>query len=250
MPCHNGAKYLAEAVESVQKQTYVDWELIVINDGSSDGSSQLADSLAETDNRIHVIHHKKPSGRSSLARNSGLKKAKGRYIAFLDCDDKWHSEKLEKQLSAMLESAANISCTNYRTINAQSETIGRVVCWRQQIHKNVLFRGNPIGMLTGMHDREVLGEHLLPENLKYSEDWAFWMKLIAHPNAKAICVSELLAEYRVHQASKTAKKSNMLSKRWKIYREHLGWPAWKASFGFACYFINGLFKTFTARYWR
>ena len=102
MPCHNGERFLSEAISSVINQTYKDWELLIIDDNSTDCSITVIKDFISKDNRIKLLHTVTTSGYPATPRNIGINEAHGRYIAFLDCDDVWMPSKLQNQLNQLI----------------------------------------------------------------------------------------------------------------------------------------------------
>ncbi len=120
-PCYNGERFIAETIESVLGQTYANWEMIVVDDGSRDNTAQVAAGYAARDGRIQVV--RQPNGGTASARNNAMRRAKGRYIALLDADDVWERDFLERQLAFMKEKNATCVCCSYRHIDANSNEI-------------------------------------------------------------------------------------------------------------------------------
>lgn len=219
MPCYNSEKYIQESIESVQAQTYKDWELIVIDDGSKDSSAQIVRKIAEADNRIKLLQQKNAG--SAAARNNGIRNAKGRYIALLDSDDLWHSGFLYEQLKFMREKGALCVNCSYERIDSESELILHPIIAKAETNYSDMLRMNYIGCLSGLYDASVYGKVYLHEELKsIRDDYAYWLDIvklvkIIYGNPKVLC------SYRVLATSTTGNKWNLIKKQYNFYRSYL-----------------------------
>ncbi len=216
MPVFNAEETLQRAVASVQAQDYPDWEVILIEDGSSDGSADLCADLAAADPRIQVLHQPRNSG-AAAARNSGLKIARGRYIAFLDADDEWLPEKLSCQLAFMQARGAHFSYTGFWR---QRGTERHQVRVPERVDRNRLLKGNVIGCLTALYDRAHFGTVEMPA-LRLRQDFALWLKLLERGEA-AHGLDRPLAVHHVQPNSLSAPKGRAIRATWQMYRSHLG----------------------------
>ncbi len=199
MPNYNGEKFLAETTGSVLAQTYQNWELLITDDCSTDGSVAIASSYAEKDPRIKLFVQEKNSG-AAEARNRSLREAKGKWVAFLDSDDVWLPEKLEKQIAFMEENGYKFSYTKYEHIDENSERMGVVVVGPKKLGKRRMFHYCYPGCLTVMYDAETVGVLQIDERVGNGEnDYALWLKAVK----KAPCyyLDEILAQYRVRKVS-------------------------------------------------
>ncbi len=218
-PCYNGSKYVAETIESVLSQTYSNWEMLIVDDGSKDNSADIIRSYTEKDGRIRLIQQ--PNGGSANARNHGIREAKGQYIALLDADDKWKAEFLQEQVSFMKEKNTLCVFSSYDRIDENSkECLSPLVCKKIVTYKDMLIR-NYIGCLTGLYDCSKYGKIYLHEELKsIRDDYAYWIDVvkasgIAYGNQKS------LAQYRVLQTSTTGKKKKLIKAQYSFYRNYL-----------------------------
>ena len=218
-PCYNGEKYIGEMIESVIGQTYTKWELLIIDDGSSDRSAQIAMRSAERDDRIHVILQENAG--TACARNNGLHRAKGRYIALLDSDDIWEPVFLEKQLAFMRQKRAVCVCSAYRRVNEQTQEIQHPTVPMPVITQADMKVMNQIGCLTGLYDASKHGKVYLHEELKsMRDDYAYWYDIVSL-EGKAFGNPEILARYRVQSGSTTGRKLSLVAKQYKFYRKYL-----------------------------
>lgn len=213
MPCWNSASFLEESVRSVEGQTLSDFELIIIDDCSTDDSYEIAKRLAGSDPRIKVYStgsNKGPAG----ARNLGIKNATGKYIAFLDSDDLWTSKKLEEQIAFMEGHGYGFSYTEYQLLGDQAH----VLTGPRKVTAKKMARWCYPGCLTVMYRRDLMPNLSVDESLKSRNDYAMWLKL----SQKADCylLKKNLAFYRVHQGSVShsglSKRIRDLLKMWRI----------------------------------
>ena len=174
MPSYNTAKYISESIESVLKQTYANWELIIVDDCSTDETDDVVKSYL-SDARIHYLKNEKNSG-AAVSRNYALREAKGKWIAFLDSDDLWHPEKLEKQIEFMVNGSYHFSYTNYEEIDEQSNLLRVSVTGPKKITKQGMYNYCWPGCLTVMYNAEIVGLIQL-EDIKKNNDYAMWLKV-------------------------------------------------------------------------
>lgn len=215
MPLYNSEIFLPLAIKSVINQTYKNWELLIIDDKSTDNSLQIAKEYTERDCRIKVIELQNNSG-PAIARNTGIQVAKGKYIAFLDSDDMWMPEKLELQIKFMNERNASFSYTAYKKIDEDGENRG-IVSVPESITYNKLLNTNIIGCLTAVYNAEKLGKVYMPNIIK-RQDYALWLKILKN-EGQAFGLNVPLAVYRVRKNSVSSNKFRAAVYQWKIYRE-------------------------------
>lgn len=216
-PCYNGAKYIAETIESVLSQTYQNWEMIIVDDGSRDNSAEIVNRF--TDSRIIYVYQ--DNAGSAAARNNGIRRADGQYIALLDADDLWHSDFLEKQIAFMREKNAVCVFCSYRRINEQSQEILRPTYAKTIVNSNNMKVMNYVGCLSGLYDSSKYGKKYLKEELKsIRDDYAYWYDIVSLEN-KAYGNSEVLADYRVLGNSTTGNKKKLIKKQYEFYRSYL-----------------------------
>jgi teichuronic acid biosynthesis glycosyltransferase TuaG len=175
-PCHNAADTIAETIESVLAQTYQNWEMIVVDDCSTDNSTQIIEEYCEKDPRIKTIRLDRNGG-PAKARNAATEAAKGRYIAFLDGDDMWLPEKLQRQLDFMNTHNLILSYTAYRKIDARGNIGTRVVGVPKHARHRTLLFSNYIPCLTAMYDTASVGKHFMPD-LRLRQDYALWLNIL------------------------------------------------------------------------
>jgi teichuronic acid biosynthesis glycosyltransferase TuaG len=249
MPCLNGRAFLAQAIESVRAQTLADWELLIIDDGSADGSQGLAAEYAARDARIVPLATAGRCG-AAAARNLGLRAARGRFVAFLDCDDWWSPAKLRTQLDAMLAAHAAFCAGTYVVCDAGGRPIRTQRAHPPLTPARCLTKQAVIGCLTVIVDTEALGAIQFSTRLRKVEDFALWIQLLRRcerAGLAAIAVAEPLAFYRVHGAGQSSSKVRHALAHWPAYTQELSlsWP--RAAYCFACYAINTVRDRLRAR---
>lgn len=196
MPSYNTAKYIGESIESVQSQTYPYWELFIVDDCSTDNTDEIVEKYL-CDKRIHYIKNEKNSG-AAVSRNHALREAKGKWIAFLDSDDLWYPEKLEKQIKFMEDNGYHFSYTNYILIDEDSHPSGKMVSGPKHITKHGMYNYCWLGCLTVMYDAETVGLIQISD-IKKNNDYAMWLKVCK--KADCYLLDETLGQYRKRSGS-------------------------------------------------
>ena len=215
MPVHNTERYVAQAIRSVLEQTFRNWELLVIDDCSTDGSAALIESLAERDARIRYLRTKASSGSPAVPRNLGIEHAKGKYIAFLDSDDVWLADKLERQIRLFRNPDTAIVYSNYEKISEEGVRAKRIVEAPACVGYETLLLGNVIGGLTGMYDTEKVGKVYQPTHPH--EDYIMWLSILKRGYV-ARNTGTVEALHRVRKYSVSSNKLKALGWQWDIYR--------------------------------
>ena len=239
MPSYNAAEFIAASIQSVIDQTYSNWELLITDDCSKDDTVKIVEQYLVKDNRIKLFSTGKNSG-PACARNKSLENATGKYIAFLDSDDIWVSNKLEMQINFMTEKNIAFSFSSYSIMKEDGIQTGNTINVPKVIGYYGYLFNTIIGCLTVVIDREKTGNFMMP-NIRSSQDMALWL-LIMKRGFKAYGLQEPLAYYRLVSTSNTAKKWKAAKDVWKVYREieHLN-PIYSAVC-FIGYAINAIIK--------
>ena len=216
MPSFNTGKYITETIESVLAQSYKNWELIIVDDCSSDNTDEIVSTYL-SDDRIHYLKNEKNSG-AAFSRNIALRKAKGKWIAFLDSDDLWMPEKLEKQLSFMKSNGYFFSYTDYEEIDVNGKQTGVRVTGPRKVTKTGMYNYCWLGCLTVMYDADKIGLIQI-ENIKKNNDYAMWLK-VCH-KADCYLLDECLAQYRKGRVGSVSTHSikTMIGWHYKLFRE-------------------------------
>lgn len=239
MPVFNCARFIGETIASVQAQTRGDWELICVDDGSTDGSGGIVQSYVDRDDRIRLIRLDVNAG-AAVARNTGLASASGRYIAFLDSDDLWLPRKLEVQLDYMQKNKVVFCFSAYARIDEENKVICTVGVPRQVSYRELL-KTSVIGCLTAVYDSAFFGKVPMPLTRK-RQDFALWLQLLKRIDV-ACGIQDVLALYRVRPGSMSANKLDAARYTWNIYRKFEGLGFWLACYYFANYAVRGLLRT-------
>ena len=238
-PLYNAEAYITDTIKSIQDQTYPHWEHIIVNDCSTDTSLQIVEALAKKDTRIRIVTLSRNSG-AAQSRNKATELATGDYIAFLDADDLWHPEKLEKQLRYMQENDATVSYTNYLHINEAGEPLGKRIKALPKLTYKKQHTNNYIGNLTGMYKASEIGKIIAP-NIRKRQDWTVWLEAIKKSNKPALGLQEDLAYYRIRQGSISSNKMNLVKYNFRFYKEYLGYSWIKSAFCLLRFFYEYFF---------
>ncbi len=218
MPAFNGEQYIADSIDSIRCQTFNDWELLITDDGSSDGTVKIIQDLAKGDDRICLLKNECGKG-PAAARNNSVKHATGEYIAFLDADDLWKPNKLGKQLAFMKEKNADFSYTGYNHISVESDFLKRIGVPESVDHKTLL-TGNVIATATAMIRRSAFEDLRMPD-FPRAQDFALWLKLLSQTD-RAYGLNEPLSDYRVTPNTGNRRKFFALKYLYDIYTQQEG----------------------------
>lgn len=221
IPFYNAEKYLEEAIKSVEDQTFTDWELLLINDASTDASPKIAEEYTKKDKRVKFIDLQKNKG-TGAARNCGIEAATGDKIAFLDADDRWKPEKLKVQLDFMHKYRAACCYSSYELMDESGKLLNKKVNALSRLSYKKLERANYIGNLTAIYDVKQLGKLYAPQ-MRKRQDWALWLDVLKKIKI-AYGVQESLAFYRIRENSVSRNKWKLLAYNYQVYRKHLGYP--------------------------
>ena len=239
MPSYNTGKYISESIESVQKQTYQNWELIIVDDCSTDDTDAVVKPYL-VDTRIKYIKNEKNSG-AAVSRNKALREASGRWIAFLDSDDLWMPEKLEKQISFMKKNNIYFSYTNYSEIDVDGKKNGITVSGPKKITKTGFYNYCWPGCLTVMYDANTVGL-VQVFDIKKNNDYAIWLKVCK--KAECYLLDENLALYRRGRAGSVSTHSVVTLVKWhyKLFRDAEGQNILLAFYNTGRNMVFGLYK--------
>lgn len=239
MPAYNGEKYMEEAVRSVLAQSLSDWELILIDDCSQDGTWELAVRLAREDSRIRLYRNGCNLG-PARTRNRGLDLCRGTYVALLDCDDLWHPVKLEKQVALARETEADIVYCGYAIVDGDGRRRCRDFKVPESTDMTSTLVQSVISCSTALLGKRVTAHYRFPVDY-YHEDLALWLRLL-EDGMKAVGTPEILAQYRIHRSSRACGKLKVARRRWELYRSMLGLSVGESAYYFLQYARKGIRK--------
>ena len=238
MPSYNTSQYIAETIQSVIDQSYQNWELIIVDDCSTDNTDYVVSKI--NDQRITFLKNKKNSG-AAVSRNRALREAKGKWIAFLDSDDLWKPDKLEKQIQFMNKNNYSFSYTNYVEIDVDGNETGVKVTGPKKITKTGMFNYCWPGCLTVMYDASKIGLIQIYD-IKKNNDYAMWLKVCQ--KADCYLLDEYLAKYRKGRSGSISTHSikTMIGWHYKLYHEAEELNSIKSIFNTGRNLIFGFYK--------
>ncbi|PTX45057.1 hypothetical protein C8P64_1047 [Christiangramia gaetbulicola] len=220
MPAYNAEAFIADSIQSVIAQTYPNWELLVIDDASSDKTKEIVKGFSEKDKRIKLLGNDSNLG-THHSRNKGIKAAQGDLIAFLDADDQWKPWKLYRQVKILQEERIAACFSSYELISENGDPLHKKIEALPRLSYEKLLKANYVGNLTGIYDAQKIGKIYCPEISK-RQDWALWLKVI-EKGGPMTGIEESLAIYRVRKNSISRNKLEMLKYNFRIYHEVLGY---------------------------
>lgn len=244
MPTHNGERFLEDSIRSILAQTYANLELVITDDCSDNiVTLEILRRYQEQDSRVDVVYLKENKG-PGYARNKSIERARGRYIAFCDSDDRWFADKLERQLAFMREKGCALCCSSYIVCNERNENIGIRISPVRITYK-MMERDNKIGCLTAIYDVESLGEKIYMPTLRKRQDWALFLTILKKCN-DAYALIEPLAYYRDRSHSVSSNKFSLVKYNVAVYHEILRF-SWLKSF---IYFFFLFLPTYITKLYR
>lgn len=233
MPAYKAEQTVAEAIQSVQAQSYPHWQLMVVDDGSPDGTADVVAELSKSDTRIELV--RQANAGPAMARQKALDRASGRYIAFLDSDDFWLPGKLERQLAFMAEHRAALSYTAFRRIQADGSGPGQLISIPPRLTYRALLGNTAIATSTAVIDKSIAGEFRMTKT--YYDDFVLWLDILKRGHV-ALGLNEDLMRYRVMGDSVSRNKGKSAHMVWRTYREIEQLSLLRASWCFAHYAFN------------
>nr|WP_163969775.1 glycosyltransferase family 2 protein [Oceanobacillus halotolerans] len=236
-PAYNAERFIRETIESVLAQTYSNWEMVIVDDCSTDKTVEYVKAYQQQDDRINLIVLEENQG-SAVARNTAMEHAKGRYIAFLDSDDLWYPEKLEKQLRFMQEKDVGFSFTQYIRMQEDGTLKNAVSRAPKAVGYEDLLRHCVIGCLTVMLDREKVG-YLKMVDIRTRQDYVYWLALTKRGHL-AYGIPEILAKYRTVDDSISSNKIKAARRQWYVYRKIEKQNLFKSIWYFLHYATRGI----------
>lgn len=219
-PSYNCGRFIGETIESVLAQTHADWEMIIVDDCSTDNTREVVAGYIAKDNRIKYHCLEKNSG-AAVSRTKAMELATGEYMAFLDSDDLWEPQKLEKQLAFMEKNGYNMTATSYGQMNENGEKTLKTFNPPVKTDYNRLLLDCPVGNSTIMYNAKKMGKFTVPDIRKRNDD-ALWLKMLK-VEKYIYGMDEVLMRYRIRANSISANKFSLVKYHWILYRdiEHL-----------------------------
>lgn len=215
MPAYNCEQFIADSIESLLAQTYKEWEVIIIDDFSTDKTALIIKTYLERDTRIKYVRLEKNSG-AAVARNKAIDLARGEYIAFLDSDDIWVPEKLNKQISFMKKNKYNFTCTSYTKIDEEGNSLNLTIKANNKSDYNDILKNCP-GNSTVIYNAENLGKFSIPD-IKKRNDYVMWLKVIKKEEF-LYGITESLGSHRIRKNAISSNKFSLVGYHWEVYRE-------------------------------
>ncbi len=225
IPTYNAEKYIAETINSVLNQTFAQFELMVIDDCSQDATCSIVSQMASSDCRIKLLKNESNIG-VAKTRNRGLDLCQSKYVAFLDADDIWYPEKLERQVELAEKENADIVYSSYDIVDSNGDKAKESYIVPEAISYEGLLKENVIGCSTVLLNSRVLKNYRFNPEF-YHEDYVLWLQILSD-GGKAVGCSATLTAWRYIENSRSFDKRSSAKKRWIIYRKHCKLPFWKS----------------------
>ncbi len=239
-PLYNSERFVAATIESVLAQTYQHWEMIVIDDGSTDNSARIVTEYATRDPRIKLFSQ--PNAGSAAARNNGIRRAIGRYIALLDSDDLWEPNFLEEQIALLTEKNAALVCSSHKRIDENGKECLQPFRAPQRMTYNDLLKTCSISCLTGLYDSSKFGKIYLNEDFRtLRDDHIYWLT-IAKKAGEAFGNQQILASYRMRSNSVSYSKRKVIIPQFRVYYESEKLGFWRSLYYLMHWAWNGYKK--------
>jgi teichuronic acid biosynthesis glycosyltransferase TuaG len=238
-PLYNASPFIKETIQSVKDQTFKDWEWIIVDDCSTDSSVEIVNSCILDDSRVHLIRLAVNSG-TGIAKNTALRHARGRFIAFIDSDDLWMPDKLELQVDFMMKNNYPISFTSYIFMDKSGRDTDRLIQVKSSLNQHQYLKNTIIGFSTSMIDKDIIGSFEFIA-LRSREDTHLWITLLGK-GFIAYGLGKVLTRYRLHDHSITSNKLKAARQTWELYNktEKLGF--FRSVYYFGHYAVNALKK--------
>lgn len=236
MPAYNCADYILRTIQSVQAQYYSNWELIIVNDCSTDDTDKIIKECIKEDSRIIYAKNEVNSG-AAISRNKAVELATGQYLAFIDSDDVWKPSKLEKQIQFMKKNNYQFTCTSYDKIDENDINLNRVINSFDVLDYNGLLKHCP-GNSTVIYDAKALGKHIIP-NIRKRNDYVMWLQVIKEAGI-LYGLNEVLSSHRVREGSISSNKVSLVKFHWYVYRRIQGMSLFKSMYMVGYWIMKGL----------
>jgi len=237
MPAYNAQKFIAESIDSVLKQSYENWELIIADNNSKDKTVEIIKSYASDDSRVKYVKAFDKQG-AAYARNLAIEVARGDYIAFLDSDDLWFEDKLEKHIAFMQENDLVLSYTSYQAFGERDHVVRNA---EKASYKEIL-KHNVIGCSTAVYNLKKLKQKYYMPMIRNGQDWCLWCNILKDSRSVAMRLDEVLTLYRIDENSLSANKLKCAYYHYKALRHELKVGLLKSIYCFMCYAVINLKK--------
>ncbi len=215
-PTYNCGAFIGKTIESVQAQTYTDWEMVIVDDCSADNTREVVERYVEKDRRIHYHILPENSG-AAVARTKAMQLAKGNFMAFLDSDDLWMPDKLQRQLDFMQKNGYAFTCTAYEQIDEDGNLLNKTIKTVQKTNYNRLLLDCPVGNSTVMYNVDAIGKFEVP-NIRKRNDDALWLAMLKKERY-IYGMPDVLMQYRIRKNSISSNKLQLIKYHWILYRE-------------------------------
>ncbi|MDU6855743.1 MAG: glycosyltransferase family 2 protein [Clostridiales bacterium] len=238
MPTYNCSDFIGVTFDSVISQSYKDWEIIVVDDCSTDNTKKIVEDYILKEPRIKYYKLDKNSG-AAVARNKAVEIARGEYIAFLDSDDVWAEEKLTKQINFMKENNYNFTCTSYTKIDEEGNYLNRTIQAKDKSDYNGVLKTCP-GNSTVIYNAKKLGKFKIPD-IKKRNDYVMWLQVMKKEKY-LYGIQEPLGSHRIRKGAISSKKTTLVKYHWKVYREIEKLSLFKSSYLIIYWIVVTVFK--------
>ncbi|XJS10080.1 glycosyltransferase family 2 protein [Aerococcaceae bacterium WGS1372] len=237
-PVYNAERFINETIESVLRQSYINWEMILVNDCSSDSSVDIIKQYTRDDSRIKLINLEENSG-AAVARNTGIEQARGQYIAFIDSDDTWLHNKLSLQIEFMESKHYGFSYTDLALVDESGKILKEKVGIPSSFTYSELLKNTAIACSTVVIDRDIVGDFRMPL-VRKGQDTATWLMLMRERQVNAYGVTKVLNHYRQVEGSISSDRIGALKRTWNTYYNLEKLPLPKALYYFGHYVFNAI----------
>lgn len=239
IPVYNSERFISEAITSALNQTYMNIEIILVDDCSPDNSARIIEKFTQSDSRVHYYKLDKNSG-AAYARNTAMKYASGRYVAFLDSDDIWYAEKVENQINLMNKKKAAICYTAIEMVDENGKQTKPKRNIVEEVDYKYILKNTIIACSSVIVDRKILGSFEMPL-IRAGQDYATWLMLMRN-GTKAYGINQVYVKYRQVNGSISHDKKKAIKKVWNIYRNHENLNYFIAAYCTLMFSINALIK--------
>lgn len=248
MPARNVQRYIGAAIVSVMRQTYENWELLVLDDGSRDGTGEIVKSFAKRDSRIFYLPNKVNIG-AGKTRNEGVKLARGQWIAFLDSDDMWQEDKLKRQMALADERGESFLFTGSCFMDGEGRDLQHRLTVPEYVTYRQLLKQNVISCSSVLIAKEILIGYPMPSGRGLHEDFVVWLQILRNKNIRACGIDLPLLIYRVSRHSRSGNKFRAAAMTFRVYR-YIGLSILPSLYYFVFYVIRSIFKYWKLYFWR